>query len=126
MKRLIISALVLVFLFSLSLFHSWKIGQITGELSAQLEEAERLAETEQWEAAGTLTRKALESWEGSSGYLYIVLRHSDSDQVSIGFQEVLEFIDCQESGEYSAANAALMTQLRLLSEMERLNLKNVL
>ena len=54
------------------------------------------------------------------------LRHSDTDQIYTGFQEVLEFLTCQEAGEYSAANARLMTQISLLYEAEQFTLKNVL
>ena len=36
------------------------------------------------------------------------------------------YLDCREGGEYSAANARLMLRLGLLSEAERLTLKNVL
>ena len=40
--------------------------------------------------------------------------------------EVLEFLTCQESGEYSAANAVLIAHIRLLSDMERLTPRNLL
>lgn len=39
---------------------------------------------------------------------------------------MLEFLTCQEAGEYSAANARLMTQISLLYEAEQFTLKNVL
>ena len=48
------------------------------------------------------------------------------DRIYTGFQEVLEFLTCQEAGEYSAANARLMTQISLLYEAEQFTLKNVL
>ena len=38
----------------------------------------------------------------------------------------MEYLDCREGGEYSAANARLLLRLELLSEAERLTLKNVL
>ena len=59
------------------------------------------------------------------GYLHVTLRHSDTDLIHVGFQEVLEFIECQEGGEYSAANARLAAQIQLIYESEQLTLKNV-
>ena len=56
----------------------------------------------------------------------MLLRHADTDEVSSSFQEVGEFITCREDGEYSAANARLIAQIRLLYEAEQLSLKNIL
>ena len=79
-----------------------------------------------WEEARVLTEQALSQWQSRDSYLHILLRHSDTDQIYTGFQEVLEFLTCQEAGEYSAANARLMTQISLLYEAEQFTLKNVL
>ena len=84
------------------------------------------AETGDWEEAHVLTEQALTQWQSRDSYLHILLRHSDTDQIYTGFQEVLEFLTCQEAGEYSAANARLMTQISLLYEAEQFTLKNVL
>ena len=72
------------------------------------------------------SEQALTQWQSRDSYLHILLRHSDTDQIYTGFQEVLEFLTCQEAGEYSAANARLMTQISLLYEAEQFTLKNVL
>ena len=98
----------------------------TGALNALLEQAEARAETGDWEEARVLTEQALTQWQSRDSYLHILLRHSDTDQIYTGFQEVLEFLTCQEAGEYSAANARLMTQISLLYEAEQFTLKNVL
>ena len=42
------------------------------------------------------------------------------------FREVQEYLTLQEMDQYTAANARLITQLRLLAETEQLSLKNVL
>lgn len=84
-----------------------------------------LAEAGDWERADLLTRSAFEHWSSRDGYLHVTLRHSDTDLIHVGFQEVLEFIECQEGGEYSAANARLAAQIQLIYESEQLTLKNV-
>ncbi len=65
-------------------------------------------------------------WEDQEKYLYTVLRHSDTDEIFTSFREVGEFINCQEGGEYSAANARLIAQIELLYKMEQFNLKTLL
>ena len=107
MKRLWIAALLLAVLFGATLCNNLYLRGFTGALNALLEQAEARAET-------------------GDCYLHILLRHSDTDQIYTGFQEVLEFLTCQEAGEYSAANARLMTQISLLYEAEQFTLKNVL
>ena len=109
-----------------TLANAWYLGHLTGELTAALEESEALAESGDWAGAQAATEAAFRRWNNHETYLHILLRHSDTDQIYAGFQEALEYLDCREAGEYSAANARLMLRLGLLSEAERLTLKNVL
>ena len=111
MKRLWIAALLLAVLFGATLCNNLYLRGFTGALNALLEQAEARAETGDWEEARVLTEQALTQWQSRDSYLHILLRHSDTDQIYTGFQEVLEFLTCQEAGEYSAANARLMTQI---------------
>ncbi len=126
MKRIVIAAVILLLTFAATLSHSFYVSSFTGDLTTLLEAAEARAESGDWEAAGDLTQTARKQWEGKELYLHILLRHTETDSVYIGFREVSEFIQCQESGEYSAANAKLIAQLELLAEAEQLTLKNIL
>ena len=126
MKRIIIAAAILLVTFAATLSHSFYISSFTEELTTLLEAAETNAEKENWSAADDLTQAAREKWEGNEHYLHILLRHSETDSVYTGFREVAEFIQCQEGGEYSAANARLIAELELLAEAEQLTLKNIL
>ena len=126
MKRIVIAMALLVGIFSACLAHSIYLSGFIRDLTVTLEQAEAKAEQEDWTGAKDLTQQAAEKWQKNSTYLHILLRHSDTDQVYTGFGEVKEFIQCQEGGEYSAANARLIAQLTLLAEAEQLTLKNVL
>ena len=117
MKRLWIAALLLAVLFGATLCNNLYLRGFTGALNTLLEQAEARAETGDWEEAHVLTEQALTQWQSRDSYLHILLRHSDTDQIYTGFQE---------AGEYSAANARLMTQISLLYEAEQFTLKNVL
>lgn len=126
MKRAWIAGGVLIVLLIAAWANSWFIRSFTASLSDTLAQAETLAESGDWDQAGQLTQEAHQRWDSTSTYLCTVLRHADTDQVDISFHQVLEFLERQEDGEYSSANAALMSQIQLLAEMEQLTLKNLL
>lgn len=126
MKRLIFASAMLAAIFCAVLCSGRFLAQFTGSLSNLLTQAEQSAEQGDWADAEVLTRQARAQWERQDLRLHITLRHADIDQIHTAFQEVLEFITCQEAGEYSAANARLIAQLGLLCEAEQLSLKNVL
>ena len=126
MKRLWIAPALLCAVFAATLWNSRFLQGLTGELTALLTQAERQAEAGSWTEAAGLTGQALQKWEARDAYLHIMLRHADMDEITASFREVGEFLQCRESGEYSAANARLIVQIALLSEAEQLTLKNVL
>ncbi len=126
MKRVIIALVILGGLFGAAMAHSAYISVFSREITALLEEAEDRAEAGDWEEAMALTERAQEKWTDRAIYLHVTLRHNDTDEVYAGLREVWEFIECREAGEYSAANARLITRLELLAEAEELNLKNIL
>ena len=85
-----------------------------------------LAEQGDWDSARAVTARAEQDWDKYSNYLYIVLRHSESDEVIGGFREMQEFLKWEEISDYTAANAKLAEHIRLLSKMERLSITNLL
>ena len=127
MKRLWIAGGLLIFILAASLINNWVLAGITGEMTDLLREAESCYEAGDILKAVELTQEARQKWEDASGYLYIVLRHTESDAVLVRFTETLQYLNCGEpGGEYAAANASLIAQIELLHEMEQLNLKNLL
>ena len=126
MKRLWISIALLCAVFAATLWNSHFLTGFTENLSSLLTQAEVQAEAGAWPEASALTRQAFQQWTDRDCYLHVMLRHSDTDAINTGFHEVQEFINCQEGGEYSAANARLITLIKLLAEAEQLNFKNVL
>lgn len=126
MKRLWIALAIMASIFTATLVNSRYLETFSTTLVDLLTRAEVQAESEAWSDAGRLTQEALTMWEDQEKYLYTVLRHSDTDEIFTSFREVGEFINCQEGGEYSAANARLIAQIELLYKMEQFNLKNLL
>ena len=126
MKRLYIAVAILCAIFASTLYNAYYLSGFTSELSALLERAEARAEGGDWSASRRLTDQAYSFWKSHTLYLHIFLRHGDTDDVEIGFQEVGEYLQAEEHGEYSAANARLVAEIGLLYEAEQLSVKNVL
>lgn len=127
MRRLWISVTILIVLFCLTMYNSHYLDSYTKELTTLLKQAEICVADGDWDAAADKTEAALEQWNSRETYLHMILQHRDTDEVLLSFQEVRQLITHQEhGGEYSAANARLIAQIKLLSEMDALNLKNIL
>lgn len=127
MRRLWLSVGILIVLFCLTLYNTHYLDSYTKEMTALLKQAEICAADGDWDAAADKTEAALDRWRGHETYLHMVLQHRDTDEVLLSFQEVQQLICHQEDGgEYSAANARLITQIGLLYEMEQLNWKNLI
>lgn len=127
MRRLWISLAALAALFCLTLLNTHYLGTYTEELITLLRQAEASTADGDWDAAADKTEAALDRWNSRETYLHMVLQHRDTDEVLLSFQEVQRLIACQEDGgEYSAANARLITQIGLLYEMEQLSWKNLI
>lgn len=119
MKRGWLAAALLAGMIGLAFWHMAALGSLTGELGATLSKAEERAERGDWAGAAQMTKAASDLWDSKHFYLHATLEHDLTDDIAMGFAETLEFIECQETGEYSAANARLIEQLELLGEMEK-------
>ena len=127
MRRLWLSVGILITLSALTLYNTHYLNSYTKELTTLLNQAENCAADGDWDAAADKTEAALDRWKSHETYLHMVLQHGDTDEVLLSFQEVQKLIAYQEDGgEYSAANARLITQIGLLYEMEQLNWKNLI
>lgn len=128
MRRLYLSVGLIALMAALSALHVWHLNDLTGQLTAQLTQAQALAQREDWDGAARLTRQAKERWTGHEGYLHTTLRHTDIDAILISLDETLAFLEGGEKqpAEYAAANARLLAQLALLVEAEVPTLANIL
>ena len=110
-------------------FALWNSAVITGHTQRwrdQLQQAEALALDENWQAAGDALAKSYEDWSERQVFLHIVSEHEAVDDAEAMYCRAMAFAAEQESSEFRAELADLQDQLRLLAEMERFSLKNVL
>lgn len=107
------------------LWNAWYADRLTGRMAGQLEQAQELADRGDWEGAVRLSRESFHLWQAHDAYLHVMMRHSDTDQILRGFRALDQYLALEESDQYTAANAELICQLELLSEMEQPSLVNI-
>ena len=110
-------------------FSAWNCQAMTAHTerwSAQLEDAAALAENEDWSAAAERLERSYQDWDSHQTYLHIVEKHDAVDDAEAMYRRAAAFLKTRETSELQAELADLRDQLRLLVEMERFSIKNIL
>lgn len=126
MARLYGATFTLIFILASCFATAHWVDDITIYYIDQLEYAQSLTKENKWQEASDVTQAVYDHWNGQSFSLYVLLRHGDIDKISLGFQSVSQYLQQEDEEPYTANNAQLITQLRLLAEMEQLSLENIL
>lgn len=93
---------------------------------AQLENAEALARAGNWPAALDALAESRQDWTWRQTYLHIVTGHGTVDDAESLYRRCLVIAAAREDTEFFTELSSLREQLRLLAEMERLSLRNIL
>ena len=110
-------------------FCLWNSAAMTGRTDrwrAQLAQAEALAQAEDFSGAAALLADSYRDWSRHQTYLHIVTEHDAVDDAEAMYRRCAAFAAAEEPSEFRAELADLDDQLRLLAEMERFSIKNVL
>jgi hypothetical protein len=121
--------IVIICLFTAMLFASFVnnciLNKLTEEITALAEEAGAQARVGDWETAERLAFTAAETWEGKSGYTHIVLRHTVIETADAALGELIKETLCQSPGGVTGAARAVATQMKNLTEIERVKLGSI-
>ena len=126
MKQAICAGVFLLLTLGGTLWHSACLREAMDSYAGQLTAARRLADEGDWAGAEEMTRRMWQDWQKHDAQFHSLLRHSEIDEIHVTVGEVLEALALADPSLYHPANARLITQLRLLSQMEQLTLQNVL
>ena len=110
-------------------FCLWNSAAMTGRTDrwrAQLAQAEALAQAEDFSGAAALLADSYRDWSRHQTYLHIVTEHDAVDDAEAMYRRCAAFAAAEEPSELRAELADLDDQLRLLAEMERFSIGNVL
>nr|WP_325304491.1 DUF4363 family protein [uncultured Dysosmobacter sp.] len=127
MKRgLLLPLAVLTALLAFSLWNAQHMAQETARFQIQLQQADALAQAENWPQTRAVLQESYRDWSRCQTYLHIVTEHSAVDDAEAMYRRAMAFAATEEITEFRAETADLTDQLRLLGEMERLSLRNIL
>ena len=127
MKRTL--ALPLCVLAALLAFSLWNIRRMDGETDrwrTQLQQADRLALSGAWCETLDALWESYDDWSHCQTYLHIVSHHDAVDDAEAMYRRAIAFAETEEITELHAELSDLRDQLRLIAEMEALNIRNVL
>ena len=117
---------VLAAILAFSLWNSHAMTAGTDRWRSQLQQADALMQAENWPDTVAALTKSYEDWSQHQTWLHIVSEHDAVDDAEAMYRRAMAFAAAREPSELRAELADLRDQLRLLAEMERFSIKNVL
>lgn len=126
MKVFRIPVFVLLLILVLSLFNSFALSRRCDDWTAQLEASDEAARQEDWQSARRSLEVAYNDWNRHQTWLHIVIEHKEIDTAESLLQRCRVLGQEEDSVEFRSTLADLRSQIRLLNEMERVSIKNIL
>ena len=126
MKAYLLSALTLLAVLFLALWNNASMTERTQRWQSQLDQVENLVQDDAWEKAAAALEESYDDWSDSQTYLHIVSHHDVLDEAEAMYRRAAVFLRIREETSLLGELSDLDHQLRLLSEMEQLSIKNVL
>ena len=117
---------VLAVILAFAVWNSLSMSEDTSRWRDQLQCADAQAQAGNWPAATAELVDSYKDWSAHQTYLHIVSEHEAVDDAETMYRRAMAFAETQEITEFRAELSDLMDQLRLISEMEALNIRNVL
>lgn len=125
-KGLLIPAAVLAAILAFCLWNGAAMAGRTARWRERLDEADRLAQSGDWEAAAAAIEEGYAGWTDRQTWLHCVTGHDAVDSAEAMYHRAMAFAESREESDFRAELADLRQQLRLLAEMEEFSLRNVL
>lgn len=127
MKKMFLGPIsILTIIFFFALLNGINMQKHTARWSESLQQAVLSVQSENFDSAKAALNSSYEDWLKMQTYLHIVLEHEAIDNAEAMYQRAFAFTTAKDSQELQAELADLIHQLTLLSEMERLSIKNIL
>lgn len=126
MKVFRIPIFILALILAVSLCNSVCLSRRCSDWTAQVDAADRAVQQDAWHSADTQLATLYDSWDSCQTWLHIVIDHKEIDDAEDLLQRCRVLCQEQDSAEFRASLADLRSQLKLLAEMERVSIKNIL
>ena len=125
-KELLFPLSLMVAILAFCLWNGTAMQTHTDRWRSQLQKADALAQSEDWVGTLDALASSYADWTTHQTYLHIVAEHGVIDDAEAMFRRAMAFAATEEPSEFRAELSDLQDQLRLLSEMEELTVRNIL
>lgn len=126
MKSYAIPGLILALLLALCLCSSVWLTRRCDSWTDQLQQIDRCARADDWEEAEALLETLYGDWLQVQLWLHVTMEHEELDAAEALFCRARVLAEEEDSVEFRAHIADLLSQLQLLAELEQIRLENVL
>ena len=125
MKKEIIALLLLVLLFTASLFNIWYFDRLCLDIAGEVKASAVALERGDMEAAQEHLNSALHTWLDADSYTHIFIRHPEIDSTADAFYELGQALE-ENSESCRAAYAKLLYHLESIRTMEHLRFGSIM
>ena len=125
MKKEIIALLLLVLLFTASLFNIWYFDRLCLDIAGEVKASAVALERGEPEAAQEHLNSALHTWLDADSYTHIFIRHPEIDSTADAFYELGQALE-ENSESCRAAYDKLLYHLESIRTMEHLRFGSIM
>ena len=126
MRPICVTCSVLTALLAFCLINSVWLSHRCEEWNDSLLRIDTLARAESWDEAESQLEDVYADWQSVQIWLHIIIEHKELDEAESLFCRARVLAEEEDSVEFRAHIADLLSQLRLLRELEEPSLPNVL
>ena len=126
MKYFYIPCAILALILALSLYNARAVDGYVTDWCETLSSAQEAADSGDWTAAQVRLSSVHEAWDAAQSYFHTVITHAELDEAEALFAKSDSFLHEHDEAEFRANTAELITQLRLLAEIQEISIKNIL
>ncbi len=126
MKRLYISAVLLVLTIFGAIFQLWYVGAKTDRFYQKIEELDALVEAENYETAITFANSAESEWNNTVKAIDTLLIHDYVDSITVSFSKLCAYIESKNKDDYIIESVGIKKGLTSLKESEYPSFTNLM
>ena len=125
MKNVMISFLIFIFLIVGILLSINYLNKICTKLETQNNKIENYITVEDWNNANDSLKVFTDDWNKYSKNISIFIHHQELDDINIELQKLIQFVKYEKQEESQASLHTIKFYLIHISDMEKLNVKNI-
>ncbi|MGI6012960.1 MAG: DUF4363 family protein [Oscillospiraceae bacterium] len=125
MKRELCAIILLIAVFSISIWNIHYVDRVTEELLSYLDRSAEYADAGDCETAAEVLTVALNRWKKLDRYSGVAIRHAETDSCTDLFYELLGELYQENTGTAQGMFQSLSSHLKGIAEMEHLTLESI-